>query len=57
MNADAIDVKREGFGSILEQRERQCIKMAGTLRRPNVATLGQLYIEVNKQQRRDVPTS
>ena len=57
MNAGAIDVKRAGFGSILERRERQCIKVVGTLLRPNVATLSQLYIEVNMQQRRDVSAS
>ena len=66
VNAGAIDVKRAGFGSTLEQRET--VHQDGwnvatsqrrdvpTSRRPNVAMLGQLYKEVNKQQRRDVPT-
>ena len=43
-------------------RGRQCIKMAGTSRRPNVVTpqrrdIESTYIEVNKWQRRDVSTS
>ena len=43
-------------------RGRQCIKMTGTSRRPNVATpqlrdVESTYKEVNKRQCRDVPTS
>ena len=43
-------------------RRRQCIKMTGTSRRPNVVTsqrrdVESTYKEVNKRQRRDAPTS
>ena len=41
---------------------RQCMKMTGMSRRPNVATpqlrdVESTYKEVNKRQRRDAPTS
>ena len=50
VNTGAIDVKRQVLEAFWS-RERQCIKMAGTSRR------WVNYVEVNKQQRRDVSAS